>query len=143
MPSPDKDDAITRGQISPQDRAELRGRTDELDRRLQQARGQVRGEDQTTPETGRHKPKAPQTANKGLGGALRSSTGMIAGVLVGSGIGWAIDKVFGTWPAFFIVFFLLGSAAGMLNVVREGLKMKTGPSDPKKGPSVPDDEDDN
>ncbi len=139
MPSPDKDDAITRGQISPQDRAELRGRTDELDRRLQQARG----EDHTTPETGRQEPKATQTTNKGLGGSLRSSTEMIAGVLVGSGIGWAIDKVFGTWPAFFIVFFLLGSAAGMLNVVREGLKMKTGPSDPKKGPSVPDDEDDN
>ena len=30
---------------------------------------------------------------------------------MGSVLGWALDKWLGTWPMFFILFFLLGSAA--------------------------------
>jgi len=137
MPSRNKDDTSTHGQISPEDRAEIRGRAEDLGRRLQQARSEELGSHQSAD----HNKGSTPSDGKGLSGALRVSTEMVAGVLVGAGIGWMFDWWLGTWPAFFIVFFLLGSAAGMLNVVRAGLKMKTGPSDPSKGPSVPDDDD--
>ena len=80
---------------------------------------------------------------------MRISTELIGGVVVGAGLGWVLDNVVmeqwvgkHSWPLFFILFFLLGSAAGMLNVVRSGMQMKTGPDNPKAGRSVRDDEDD-
>lgn len=57
----------------------------------------------------------PPTA---LGIAFRFSTEMVAGLLVGGGIGYGIDWLAGTRPIFLIVFFVLGAAAGILNVVR-------------------------
>jgi ATP synthase protein I len=49
---------------------------------------------------------------------LRLSTELVAGVLVGAAIGWLIDRFVGTSPWGFIVFLLLGFAAGILNVMR-------------------------
>lgn len=54
----------------------------------------------------------------GLGNALRLSSEFIAGVLVGAGIGWFVDRYFETSPWGLIVFLLLGFAAGVLNVLR-------------------------
>ncbi|MCH9808806.1 MAG: AtpZ/AtpI family protein [Alphaproteobacteria bacterium] len=127
------------GEISPEDRAEFKKRSAELGRKLEAARP---GEDEVAKS-------AKETANREvLGRVLRLSTELIGGILVGTALGWWLDtylmpQVFGakTWPLMFIVFFLLGSAAGMLNVIRSGMKMKTGPSDPSKGPAVRDDED--
>ncbi len=49
---------------------------------------------------------------------FRLSTELVAGVLVGAGIGWGLDRWLGTKPWLLIVFFLLGTAAGMQNVIR-------------------------
>jgi ATP synthase protein I len=54
----------------------------------------------------------------GLGAALRLTSEFIAGIVVGSLVGWLIDKVAGTSPFALIVFFLLGFCAGVLNVLR-------------------------
>ena len=54
----------------------------------------------------------------GLGLALRIGTELVAGVAVGLGIGWALDRWLGTGPWLMVVFFFLGSAAGILNVWR-------------------------
>lgn len=43
---------------------------------------------------------------------------MVAGVLVGAAIGWALDRVLGISPWGLIVFLLLGFVAGVVNVVR-------------------------
>ncbi len=43
---------------------------------------------------------------------------LVAGVLVGAGMGLFIDWAFGTSPWGLISLFILGSAAGMLNVYR-------------------------
>jgi ATP synthase protein I len=63
----------------------------------------------------------------GMAQALRLSSEFIAGILVGAGIGWLIDRFAGTSPWGLIVFLLLGFAAGVLNVLRSaGLVADTG-----------------
>ena len=61
------------------------------------------------------KAKLP-TAGMALAG--RVTTELVAGVVVGTFIGWAFDKWLGTTPTLMVVFFFLGSAAGMMNVWR-------------------------
>ena len=53
-----------------------------------------------------------------LARGFRLSTELVAGVLVGAFIGWALDKWLGTSPGGMIVFLMLGFAAGVFNVVR-------------------------
>ena len=50
--------------------------------------------------------------------ALRLSSELVAGVLVGAVIGWGIDRLLSTSPLGLIVFLLLGFVAGVVNVVR-------------------------
>jgi len=54
----------------------------------------------------------------GYGQAMKLSSEFIAGIAVGAGLGWIIDRVAGTFPWGLIVFLLLGFAAGVLNVLR-------------------------
>lgn len=54
----------------------------------------------------------------GAGPAFRMATDLVAALVVGVGIGLLLDYWLGTKPWFFIVFFLLGAAAGMLNVFK-------------------------
>jgi ATP synthase protein I len=49
---------------------------------------------------------------------FRLSSELIAGVIVGAGIGWGLDRLLSTSPWGLIVFFLLGFVAGVVNVVR-------------------------
>lgn len=57
----------------------------------------------------------------------RVATELLAGLLIGAGIGWTIDEWLETRPLFLIIFFLLGGAAGILNLWRlvtgKGLKV--------------------
>jgi ATP synthase protein I len=53
-----------------------------------------------------------------LARGFRLSTELVAGVLVGAFIGWALDKWLGSSPWGMIVFLLLGFAAGVVNVMR-------------------------
>lgn len=59
----------------------------------------------------------------GFGQALKLSSEFIAGVAVGAGLGWLIDRMAGTSPWGLIVFLLLGFAAGVLNVLRSAGKV--------------------
>jgi ATP synthase protein I len=66
------------------------------------------------------KPSAPPTP---MGIAGRFAAEMVAALIVGGGIGWGLDWLFGrfgvhTRPVFFLVMVVLGAAAGILNVVR-------------------------
>jgi len=90
--------------------------------------------------------RAPvQRARSGaIGQAFRLSTELVAGVVVGAGIGWALDRVLGTGPWLLFLFFFLGVAAGVVNVIRAASRMNaaapveqagTGQGTPK-GPSL-------
>ena len=71
--------------------------------------------------------KTEQPAGDGGDGAARASamalgfrlsSELIAGVVVGAGIGWGFDRLLSTSPFGFIAFTLLGFVAGVVNVVR-------------------------
>lgn len=65
------------------------------------------------------------TGQAGFGQALRLGSEFVAAILVGSAIGWAVDRLLGTGPFGLIVFLLLGFAAGVLNVLRMAGLVKT------------------
>ena len=70
-----------------------------------------------------------QTKNKGtnaasFGKALKISTELVAAVVVGSLFGFILDSWFDTKPWLILIFFFLGAAAGMLNVIRAANKMQ-------------------
>ena len=72
--------------------------------------------------------KNTQKDNRGsnaasLGKALKISTELVAAVVVGSIIGFLLDGWFDTKPLLTICFFLMGVAAGMLNVFRSAKRM--------------------
>jgi ATP synthase protein I len=69
---------------------------------------------------GSPKPTPPASAVDGsvLGLAMRVGAELVAALLVGLAIGWALDRWLGTRPVFLGVFILIGGAAGMLNVWR-------------------------
>lgn len=68
------------------------------------------------------KPKSPAKTDGGAGSAmslgLRAGSEFVSAVILGLGMGWVLDRALGTNPAFLIVFFLLGVAAGVWNVIR-------------------------
>jgi ATP synthase protein I len=82
----------------------------DLEGRLKQARGNTKV-----------RPEDPSPSK--LGAAFRLVTELLAAVIVGGGIGWALDRVFGTSPLLLIVMFMLGVAAGMRNVIRTAREM--------------------
>jgi ATP synthase protein I len=76
-----------------------------------------------------HSPRAGKGV-QGMAQALRLASEFAAGVLVGAGIGWGIDWLFGSSPWGLIVFLLLGFVAGVLNILRSaGLAKKPGEVD--------------
>ena len=59
-----------------------------------------------------------------MGSALKLSTDLVAHVVVGTIIGFILDNWFDTKPWLIIIFFFLGSIAGILNVIRTAKQMQ-------------------
>jgi len=59
-----------------------------------------------------------------MGSAFKLGTELVAAVAVGTIFGFILDSWFGTKPWLIIVFFFLGAAAGMLNVIRTANRMQ-------------------
>lgn len=68
-------------------------------------------------------PGAAQPAQSGFGFAFQAGVEIVAGLAVGGGIGWLLDRWLGTLPLFLLLFFVLGAAAGLLNVFRAARDM--------------------
>src|SRR3977135_1930410 len=96
------------------DEAALSARLGSLDHRLSEIRGNRKtSTDQPGSESGDGAARASAMAR-----GFRLSSELIAGVVVGAVIGWGFDRLLSTSPWGLIVFFLLGFAAGVINVMR-------------------------
>ena len=59
-----------------------------------------------------------------MGSAFKLGTELVAAVVVGTIIGFILDSWFDTKPWLIIIFFFLGAAAGLLNVIRAANRMQ-------------------
>ena len=59
-----------------------------------------------------------------MGNAFKLGTELVAAVVVGTIIGFILDTWFDTKPWLIIIFFFLGEAAGMLNVIKTANRMQ-------------------
>jgi ATP synthase protein I len=120
--STDKSGDRPSGEMSRADRDAIRQRASELGAKLDQAK---------------HRQDKPSSASQGaaMGQGMRIAAELIGGVVAGGAIGWFLDAWLGSRPWLFIVFFLLGTAAGMRNIIRQAQRVKTPPA-----PSVKDDD---
>ncbi len=66
----------------------------------------------------------PQKKGSFMGVAFKLGTELVAAVAVGTIIGFILDSWFDTKPWLIIVFFFLGTAAGILNVIRTANRMQ-------------------
>lgn len=83
---------------------------DSFEERLRQAR-ERQGMNARPPSTGAL-PPGPW----GIG--FRAGVEVFSALVAGAGLGWLIDRWLGTWPWLFLLFFVFGGAAGVLNVYR-------------------------
>ena len=60
----------------------------------------------------------PNQKENGASFGFKISTELVAALIVGVGIGLVVDNYLGTKPFGLIIFFILGSFAGFLNVYR-------------------------
>lgn len=56
--------------------------------------------------------------------AWRMVTELVAGLLIGFGIGYGLDALFGTRPLFLVLFILLGFAAGIRVMMRSAAEVQ-------------------
>lgn len=116
------------GDSRPESRAENNVRDDELERRRRDLGARIA----TRRGAGSDGEKGTgSSGNTGYGQAIKLSSEFIAGIAVGVGLGWFVDRLAGTSPWGLIVFLLLGFGAGILNVLRSaGLISETGIKSP-------------
>lgn len=93
----------------------------DIDARIRAARGGAEGKGRDDEGPG------PRNVS-GIGLAFRISIEFTAAVVVGVGIGWALDRWLGTAPWFMVLFLLLGFASGAMNIFRvvKGLDSSVG-----------------
>ena len=77
--------------------------------------------------------QAPNRRGTAMGLAFRLVSELVAGLVVGGFLGWWIDKWLGTMPLFLLIFFALGAAAGILNVIRTAKAMQKDMNDGDEG----------
>jgi ATP synthase protein I len=108
------------GETGPGKQHEADIRDEELERRRRNLEASLATR-RPDPLEGKDDAKAGSAA--GYGQALKLSSEFIAGIVVGVGIGWFVDRMAGTSPWGLIVFLLLGFGAGVLNVLRSAGQM--------------------
>ena len=109
MSNPDGQDR-NGGKLSPQDIAQFERRVSKLDKKL----GKVRAE--RAAEADDHGGSALR--GRGMAYGMRMASEMVGAVLVGAAIGYGLDYMLGSKPWLLLLFFVLGFAAGVLNVMR-------------------------
>ena len=137
MPEPaDSRGSPGQRQMSVYESAAFEGRISELGARLDKVKAQRHAEAEAELDA--------EMRGRGMAYGMRMAAELVAAVIVGGAIGYGLDRWLGSTPWLFLLFFVLGFAAGVLNVVRAYEKMqkeimaRTGG---RIGSKVPDDED--
>jgi len=88
----------------------------------------------------RHIKSETETKDDGalLGMAWRLSTELVVAVLVGAGLGYGLDKLFGTAPWLLVIGLGFGFAAGIKNTLRVAEKMDAATEDVPLGNDLDD-----
>ena len=68
-----------------------------------------------------YKDKEPPSS---IGTAFKLSTELVSAVVVGTIIGFILDKTFGTKPWLILIFFFIGAIAGIVNVFKSAKNMQ-------------------
>ena len=109
MPSSTKGPPPSGREMSPEEKAAFDQRVSDLGTRIGAAKTEARHETAGT---------ADGASKRGMAIGLRMSSELVGAIAVGGLIGHGLDRWFGTGPWLFLLFFMLGFAAGVLNVLR-------------------------
>jgi ATP synthase protein I len=74
----------------------------------------AREAERPAPAANSHRPQG----DSGTSLAMQAGSEFISAIVVGAGIGWGLDRLLGANPLFLIMFFFIGVAAGVWNVIR-------------------------
>ncbi len=90
------------------------------DERMARLRGSLARARETRKTDQPSRPDRPEKtrSDSGLSLAMRAGSEFVSAVVVGAAIGWGLDRLLGTNPFLLIVFFFIGVAAGVWNVIR-------------------------
>ena len=126
-----------RGDLSPEERAAFERRVRDLDGKLGRVR-EARAAEQSAGQQSR-------MSGRGMSYGFRMVSELVAAVLVGGVIGYALDYVIGTGRVLFVVFLLVGFIAGIVNLLRTQRKLQAeidAETGGNIGKAVADDDDD-
>ncbi len=124
------------GEMTPEERSRFEGRIADLGDQLGKVKAQRDAE--------AHANLDAEMRGRGMAYGMRMAAELVAAVVVGGIIGWGLDWVLGSRPWLFLLFFLLGFVAGVVNVVRSYERMQrdfTARTGGNIGHRVPDNDD--
>lgn len=99
------------GGLTRQERADFERRVSDLDKKLDNV--------SSPRERAQRAGKGNTMTGRGMAYGLRMASELVGAVLVGSAIGYGLDYFLGTnGPWFFLLFFMFGFAAGIVNILR-------------------------
>jgi ATP synthase protein I len=136
MPGPANDRGPGERQMTEAERAAFEGRISDLGDRLDKIKAQRQADADADLDA--------EMRGRGMAYGMRMAAELVAAVVVGSAIGYGLDRWLGSTPWLFLLFFVLGFVAGVVNVVRsyervqKDIASRTGG---RLGHTVPDDED--
>lgn len=136
MPDPADDRGPGRRRERPDDKAAFEGRISDLDEKLDKVKAQREADARADLDAGMR--------GRGMAYGMRMAAELVAAVIVGGLIGYGLDLLLGSKPWLFLLFFVLGFAAGVVNVVRAYERMQkefAARTGGRIGHSVPDDDD--
>ncbi len=87
-----------------------------LDAKIRAAKGEGKVEDSTA--------KGLVEGHNQAQLAWRMVIELVAGIVIGLGIGYGLDRLFGTMPIFLVLFILLGFAAGVRTMMRSAKEIQ-------------------
>jgi ATP synthase protein I len=116
MPDAADDRGSGQRRMSPEEKAAFEGRVSDLGERLDRVKAKRDADAEAELDA--------EMRGRGMAYGMRMAAELVGAVIVGGLIGIGLDWLIGTKPWLFLLFFVLGFAAGVLNVVRAYERMQ-------------------